>query len=121
MQIALRASHLVLIIIAILTFVVTLHPPRLLGIFGQAGVYGLVLAAVPPLLAGVWFRDVNINMVWSMSVLALIVHFGLFFFGESMFPSSSLAFGNPGVTATIGLLLTVTPTLLFHLVNKDKK
>ncbi len=111
MNLALKISHLVLIVIAVVVFLITLSPPKLLGIFGQTGVYGLVLAAVPPLLAGVLFQRVSTPLVWSMSVMALIIHFGLFFFGQQLFPHSSLAFGNPGVTATIGLLLTVVPTV----------
>lgn len=111
LRLAFRVSHIVLIVIAVLTFLVTLNPPELLGIFGQTGVYGLVLAAVPPLLAGIWFKNVSISLVWSMSVLAVVVHFFLFFFGKTLFPNTTLAFSNPGVTATIGLLISIVPTL----------
>ena len=52
-----------------------------------------------------------------MSVLALIVHFGLYFLGAGLFPESKLAFGNPGLTAAIGLLLSVIPTLLIQALN----
>lgn len=121
MQIAFRASHVVLILIAVLVFIVTLNPPRLLGIFGQVGVYGLVLAAVPPLLAGVLFQRTNIQLVWIMSVVALVVHFGLYFLGNRIFPESSLAFGNPGLTAAIGLMVSVVPTLLIQYVNSSRQ
>jgi sodium/pantothenate symporter len=113
MKLALRISHMVLIVIAVLVFLVTLHPPPLLGIFGQTGVYGLVLAAVPPLLAGVLFKKAPLGLVWGMSILAIVVHFALFFWGKRWFSSSGLAFDNPGVTAAIGLLLSAPPTLLF--------
>lgn len=112
MKLAMRASHIVLIAIAVMVFFITLNPPKLLGIFGQAGVYGLVIAAVPPLLAGILFEKSSLTLVWGMSILALVLHFGLFFGGEALFPQSNLAFGNPGLTATIGLLLTVIPTLI---------
>ena len=121
MRLALRASHIVLIVIAILTFIVTLNPPKLLGIFGQVGVYGLVLAAIPPLLAGILFRDTKLRLVWIMSIFGLLMHFGLFFFGPIIFPGSTIAFDNPGVTATIALLLSVVPTLLFHFVITKEK
>ncbi|PSR10137.1 MAG: hypothetical protein C7N36_19525, partial [Bacteroidetes bacterium] len=115
MKLALRVSHVVLILVAVLVFFVTLHPPKLLGIFGQVGVYGLVLAAVPPLLAGVLFEKAALGLVWAMSVLALAVHFGLFFFGQQLFPTSTLAFANPGVTAACALLVSVVPTLVVQL------
>ncbi|MEN0006851.1 MAG: hypothetical protein AAF798_22045, partial [Bacteroidota bacterium] len=114
-KIAFQASHVVLIVIAILTFGLTLNPPKLLGIFGQVGVYGLVLAAVPPLLAGILFKNANLKVVWTFSILALVVHLGLFAQGQNWFPNSTLAFGNPGLTATIGLIASVVPTLLIHL------
>ncbi|MEO0873844.1 MAG: hypothetical protein AAFY48_04480, partial [Bacteroidota bacterium] len=114
MRIALRAGHIVLVVMAVLVFFVALNPPELLGIFGQVGVYGLVLAAVPPLLAGVLYERPKIKLVWGMSALGLVLHFGLYFFGEQLFPTSSLAFANPGVTAAIALLCTIVPTLLFH-------
>ena len=111
MQLAFRASHIVLVVIAILVFLVTLRPPPLLGIFGQVGVYGLVLAAVPPLLIGILFEKVSISVVWWASIIALFVHFGLYFFGKTLFPNAILAFANPGVTASLGLTMSLLPAL----------
>jgi sodium/pantothenate symporter len=112
MKLALRASHLVLVIIAVLVFWVSLNPPEFLGIYGQTGVYGLVLAAVPPLLAGVLYVRPSLTLVWIGSLLAVIIHFLLFAKGNEWFPDSNLTFGNPGVTATIGLLVGLVPGLL---------
>lgn len=111
MALALRASHVVLVVIAIAAFLVNLQPPRLLGIFGQTGVYGLTAAAAPPLLLGVLFRWVPVALVWTGSVMALTIHFTLFFKGSDLFPTSSIAFGNPGVTVSIATLIVV-PLLL---------
>ncbi len=112
MRIAYQASHVVLVVIAALVFWVNLNPPELLGIYGQAGVYGLVLAAVPPLLCGVLFEKTSIRIVWICSVLALVLHFGLYFFGREWFPDSRLSFANPGVTGGIALLGSLTPALI---------
>lgn len=111
MGIAFKVSHITLVVIAILVFVVTLNPPKLLGIFGQLGVYGLVLAAVPPLLLGILFKNVAVATVWTASIIGISTHFLLYFFGENLLPNSTLAFANPGVTATLGLLVSVVPTL----------
>jgi SSS family solute:Na+ symporter/sodium/pantothenate symporter len=107
MALALKVSHVVLVFIAIAAFLINLHPPRLLGIFGQVGVYGLTAAAAPPLLLGVLFRNVPLGLVWIGSAAALTIHFGLFFFGNSLFPGSFLTFSNPGVTASIASLLVI--------------
>jgi len=111
MAFALKASHVVLVLIAIAAFLINLQPPRLLGIFGQTGVYGLTAAAAPPLLLGVLFRRVPIALVWVGSAAALVIHFGLFFQGAALFPTSSFTFGNPGVTASLATLI-VMPVLL---------
>jgi sodium/pantothenate symporter len=120
-RLALRISQLVLLTMAAVTFLICLNPPRLLGIFGQVGVYGLVVAAVPPLLAGVLFARVSLPVVWLASALGLAVHLGLFFFGARLFPSSGLAFGNPGVALSCAVLLTVPPTLLYHAALASRK
>lgn len=78
MALALRTSHLVLVAIAVAAFLVNLQPPKLLGIFGQTGVYGLTAATAPPLLLGVLFRRVPVALVWTGSVVALVIHFGCF-------------------------------------------
>lgn len=112
MVLAMRVSQFVLVLVAVAAFFVALHPPPLLGIFGQVGVYGLVLAAVPPLLAGVLFSRVYKNLVWFFSAFALVIHFTLYQYGISWFPDTTLAFANPGVTATIALLATAIPSTL---------
>lgn len=111
MRLAMSASQIVLVLVAIATFFVTLHPPKLLGIFGQVGVYGLVLAAVPPLLVGVLFDRVQLGIVWFFSVLALGLHFGLYFWGRALFPDSTIAFENPGATAALAFLASNLPVL----------
>ncbi|MBB4079895.1 SSS family solute:Na+ symporter/sodium/pantothenate symporter [Lewinella aquimaris] len=120
MRLAMRVSQGVLIVVAVAAFFVSLDPPPLLGIFGQVGVYGLVLAAVPPLLAGVLFRRVELRTVWFFSALALTIHFGLYLYGERLFGDAGPAFANPGVTATIALLVTVPPTLILSLLARRR-
>ena len=111
MAFALKVSHVVLVIIAVAAFLINLQPPRLLGIFGQTGVYGLTAAAAPPLLLGVLFRRVPVALVWTGSAAALIIHFALFFKGAEWFAGSSMTFANPGVTVSLATLL-VLPIML---------
>ncbi|MGJ8670110.1 MAG: sodium:solute symporter family transporter [Oceanococcus sp.] len=109
---AYKASHIVLIVIAVAAFFVLQNPPKLLGIFGQLGVYGLVLAALPPLLAGIWFKQVSLALVWLGSVMAMSTHFVLYFFGAQLFPNSGLAFANPGVTMALAMMCVALPMML---------
>jgi len=107
MSFALKVSHVVLVVIAVAAFLINLQPPKLLGIFGQTGVYGLTTAAALPLLLGVLFRKLPLALVWTGSMAALVIHFGLFFNGDAMFPNSTLTFSNPGVTAALSTLVTI--------------
>ena len=121
-KLALRASHAILIVLAILTFIVTLNPPKLLGIFGQFGVYALVLTSLPPLLNGIYFKNPSLPVVWTFSILALIIHVSLYFYGVDLFPQSTLAFKNPAVPAGIAILCTAFPALLIgYYQNKNLK
>ena len=120
MAFALKVSHVVLVIIAVAAFVINLQPPKLLGIFGQTGVYGLTAAAAVPLLLGVLFRRPPLTLICAGSVLALIIHFGLFFSGETLFPEAPVTFGNPGVTAAIAALVTIPGTALLIAIASRK-
>lgn len=112
MRLALKTSHVVLVVIAAAAFLINLHPPRLLGVFGQVGVYGLAVAAAPPLLLAVLHERVPLALAWPGSAAALIIHFVLFFYGAALFPESTLTFANPGVTAAIAALVTIPPMLI---------
>jgi len=118
---AYKASHVVLVLIAIAAFAVLQNPPQLLGVFGQVGVYGLVLGAVPPLLAGVWFERVPGGLIWASTLLAMAMHFGLYLWGAQLFPAVPLTFANPGVTLALSVLLVVVPAMLLLAVMNRKE
>lgn len=122
MAFALKVSHVVLVVIAVAAFLINLQPPKLLGIFGQTGVYGLTAAAAPPLLLGVLFRHVPVALVWTGSAAALVIHFMLFFKGAALFPDSTFTFANPGVTVSLATLV-VLPVMLVAgaLLNRRNK
>jgi SSS family solute:Na+ symporter/sodium/pantothenate symporter len=94
-HIAHRASQLILIAMGVAAFVIALHPPKLLGIFGQLGVYGIVAASAVPILFGILIPSLGKITALTCAITALAVHFGLYF-GEVS--------ANPGVTATWGIL-----------------
>ena len=122
MKIAFNTSHVVLVIIAVLVFWVNLNPPKLLGIYGQVGVYGMVLAALAPLMIGVLFKKSPIKLVWISSILAMSIHFVLYFYGNELFPNSRFTFANPAVTATLAIIIAVIPTLIIAwIINKNEK
>jgi len=120
MKLALRTSHVVLIVIAVAAYLINLSPPKLLGIFGQIGVYGLTVAAAPPLIFGVMYKKPPVSLVWFASVTALIIHFGLYFWGNKFIPASTFSFANPGVTAAIAAIVSIVPLFIFAKLKWEK-
>ena len=120
MKLALRTSHVVLILIAIAAYLINLNPPKLLGIFGQIGVYGLTVAAAPALIFGVMYKDPPLKYIWWSSIIALITHFGLYFYGARLIPATIISFVNPGVTAAIAIIISIVPLLLIAKLNWKK-
>jgi Na+(H+)/acetate symporter ActP len=113
MRLALKVSHVVLVLIAVAAFLINLQPPPVAGhIRSGRRVRARAIAAAPPLLLGVLFERVSLTLVWAGSAAAVTVHFVLFFHGASLFPASSLTFANPGVTAAIAALATIPAMLV---------
>ncbi len=121
LALAYKYSHIVLVGIAATAFLICINPPKLLGIFGQLGVYGMVVASVPPILCGILFRDVSLKLVWTSSAVGIILHFLLYFFGARLLPNSNLAFANPGVTSTIAIIVSLMPTLALAWLKSRKE
>ena len=85
------------------------------------GVYGLTAATAVPLLLGIGFRRVSVSLAWLGSIAALVIHFGLFFHGEQLFPNVNVTFGNPGVTAAIAAMITIPATALIAMVASNRR
>ncbi len=120
MKLALRTSHIVLVVIAIAAYFINLNPPKLLGIFGQVGVYGLTVAAAPALIFGIMYQKPPIKYIWISSLTALVIHFGLYFFGNQFISKTIVSFVNPGVTAAIAATVSILPLLIIARLKWQK-
>lgn len=91
------ANRGVLAALAVVTIGLALYPPKLVLLFGQSGVYALVVASAGPLLAGLLSRE-RLPAIWALvsAAVALVLHFGI-----------GLYFPNPGVGASVALLVAV--------------
>ena len=128
-----RAGQVILIVIGVALFVIMLDPPKLLGIFGQLGVYGVVAASIAPITCGVFFVRMPKVPVFIAAVLAVVVHVTLYIWGAWAMRSGvdlvqvvsdwgplallfdrdsfQLGFANPAVTATYGILASFVVAL----------
>jgi SSS family solute:Na+ symporter/sodium/pantothenate symporter len=103
-----RASQLILLAMGLTALVVALEPPRLLGIFGQLGVYGIVAASAVPIAFGLWFPELSSRAALVAALVGLVTHFTLYTLHSA---APTLGFANPAVTATYGLLASVAVVL----------
>ena len=97
-----RASQIILVGMGLAAFFIALHPPRLLGIFGQVGVYGIVAASAVPILFGILIPSLHRNVALLATLVGLGLHLALYFGGMSP---------NPGVTAAWAIIASVAVTV----------
>ncbi|MGE0710315.1 MAG: hypothetical protein AB7N76_13620 [Planctomycetota bacterium] len=98
-QAALRAGRWTIVVLGVVAWGVSLSPPRLVGIFGTVGTYGLLVASLPAILFGVARgKTPPAWSIWLSSVIGLAVHFALYASGVTL---------NTGLTACAGLLVAL--------------
>ncbi|MBR9974343.1 MAG: sodium:solute symporter family protein [Bacteroidetes bacterium] len=88
-----------------------LHPSLSVALFAQNGVYGLFAATFVPILFGVFSKRTTKGMALASSLVALTVHFGMYYGEITMYHN------NPGVTAACALiasLLAMAVMTAFH-------
>lgn len=96
-------NRVALAVLAVATVAIAWSPPPLVLVLGQLGVYGLVVASVGPLLAGM-LRSGPLPSwpAWASAGIALLVHFGL----------ARTIVANPNVSAVAALAISVPVALL---------
>jgi SSS family solute:Na+ symporter/sodium/pantothenate symporter len=126
LRIAHRVSQLVLVLLGVLAFVIALHPPKLLGIFGQIGVYGIVAASAVPILAGIFLPEAGRRTAGAAALVGLFTHAGLYGLGASGLGGAhavELGLANPASTATIALFASAAcavPALVARLRGHER-
>jgi SSS family solute:Na+ symporter/sodium/pantothenate symporter len=76
-------------------------PSLSVAIFAQNGVYGLFAATFVPILAGIFVQRVTRGWVAAASVVALLVHFGTYYFELGPY------WNNPAVPATYAIVASL--------------
>lgn len=99
-QWGLKASRYMLIAMGIVSIILALNPPKLVGIFAQVGVYGLTAASLVPIAAGIFLRNLPVRWVFAAAVVGPLVHFSFYFYKVWM--TSDVY--NPSVSASLGIV-----------------
>jgi sodium/pantothenate symporter len=112
-------NRIVIIVMAVVSFFLSwdqISNPKLsVAIFAQNGVYGYFSAAFVPVLFGTFIKKVAVTTVFTASVVALITHFSINYF--SITPYMQGPIKNPGISASIAIVLSVIVGLILHKFN----
>ncbi|MCB0505238.1 MAG: sodium:solute symporter [Cyclobacteriaceae bacterium] len=98
-------------------------PDLSVAIFAQNGVYAFFSSAFVPVLLGSFFKKIPVYIPFSASVVALIVHFGMYYgrIGSYM----QLTVRNPGIPSAMAILtstgLALFLILLYNLQNRKSR
>ncbi len=97
---ALKASRYIIVALGVVAFLVALNPPKLVGIFAQVGIYGLVSAAIVPIAGGIFFPRLRGTEVFVGAIVGPLVHFA--HYGTIVWVQKGVL--NPAISATSGIL-----------------
>ncbi len=92
---ALRASRVLLVLMGVVSLVIALDPPAVVGLFAFAGIYGLVAASVAPVVFGIFVDRTPPRWAFAASIVGPAVHFVLYL---------GVGVTNPAVTGTFGVV-----------------
>jgi sodium/pantothenate symporter len=88
-------------------------------IFAQLGVYAYFAAAFVPVLFGTFLEDTPLVAVVSATVVALVVHYGLYYTGQHYFPYyQGVAVKNPGISTALGIVAATLVGGAVYVVEK---
>jgi sodium/pantothenate symporter len=100
---------LVIVLLAVVAILLSysqlVSPDLSVGIFAQNGVYGYFSAAFVPVLFGTFLKDVPRVVPIVSSVVALVVHFGIYY--GRLTPYMQEGTRNPGISTAIALVVSV--------------
>ncbi len=106
---ALRSGRWTVLALGAITWLISLSPPKLVGIFGTVGTYGLLAASLPAIFYGVVRKQPP--AAWTMvvaSVVALAVHLGLYLTVTE----------NTGLTASVALVAAMPLPAVLELLAR---
>ncbi|RTY89765.1 sodium:solute symporter [Flavobacterium sp. RSP46] len=113
----------VIVILAIISFFISWdqinYPNLSVAIFAQNGVYAYFSAAFVPVLFGTFLKDVSVRTVFIASIVAIVTHFSIYYF--KITPYMKVPVQNPGISASIGIVVSVIVGYFLYKFGQNKK
>jgi len=113
-------NKVVIVLMALATIIISwdqiVNPKLSVGIFAQNGVYAYFSAAFVPIMFGMFFKNVSLRAVFSASIVAVVVHFTMYY-AMLPVPFTQSTGENPGVAAAVAITLSVLTVLMISFVE----
>ncbi len=117
------------IIAGIISYDQLLNPKLSVGLLAQNGVYAFFSAAFIPILFGIFLKDVKLIAPLSASIVAIVVHFSIYYFFPLLVSEFGFDFGfftqyligtirNPAIASASAIVVSTIVGLLIHFFNK---
>lgn len=102
-----------------------INPKLSVGILAQNGVYAFFSAAFIPILFGIFLKNVKLIAPLTASIVALIVHFGIYYLLPFLVSEFGFEFGlftkylvgtvrNPAIASAMAIVISTIVGLLLH-------
>lgn len=122
-KLGININKLIIILLAIVSIYVShgqlIHPKLSVAILAQNGVYAYFAAAFVPILFGIYLKDVKKIIPIVTSIAAIVIHFTMYY-GNIRIPYSKATGENPGVSATVAILLSLLIGIFLYQFLKHK-
>ncbi len=128
-----RVAIAVLAVVAgIISYDQLINPKLSVGLLAQNGVYAFFSAAFIPILFGIFLKDVKLIAPLSASIVAIVVHFSVYYFFPFLVSEYGFEFGfftkylvgtirNPAIAAATAIVVSTIVGLIIHNINKRSK
>ena len=122
-----RFTIIVLAIVAgFISYDQLINPKLSVGILAQNGVYAFFSAAFIPILFGIFFKDVKLAAPLTATIVALGVHFSVYYFLPLLVSEFGLEFGsftkylagivrNPAIASASAIVISTIVGFVIHL------
>ncbi len=116
-------NRLVIAFLALVTILVSynqmVNPNLSVGILAQNGVYAFFSAAFIPVLFGVFVKDAPKSSVIAASVVAIVVHFSVYYLGLTPYTSGTVR--NPAVASAMAIVAAFFTGATLLLIDRKKR
>nr|WP_321412067.1 hypothetical protein [uncultured Carboxylicivirga sp.] len=130
-----RINKIMIVILALVSFLMArdqlINPKLSVAILAQNGVYAYFSVAFVPIIMGIFTKVTNWKLAFSASIVALITHFGVYYFIPWIVQTYGVSMGyvtqyfegevcNPAIASAVAITVSAFVGLVLFLIESRK-